>query len=1331
MADILGLASQAAQAYRSALATISENIANANTEGYSRRNIQLKQNPSPDSANVLSKSSGAGGGVSVGNVRRAYSSFLEASSRRATSSYHALSSQKKLLDQLERMVLRSETDMGKFVQGFFTAAQNLMNSPGSVPSRTVFLNSSETLVRQFGNQVGELKKSIASGMEDLKQNAKELTEYARRLFEINEKLRMPIKAGEQAPNFLLDERDRLLSKMSEYSNLSVKETSSGAVYVYLSDRAAGVPLVSPEKYYKMTARYSNEQVNYIMDPGGLNVVATDVSGGKFYGVAQYFAQAQNVIDKLNSLAQSFAENVNKLHAEGIDMKGNMGGQLFRTNKVNVESGYANIGAPYMTAKIVNDPLIKREEAYRLTYQEASNMWSLEIGTRDDEGNFIEDKKREPVLFHREYDYHGVRFQMGGEPKSGDSFIVSYEKNAALALSMAFDDPKLVATSGTHVVKNTDNNRGKGKLQLESRKIDTDKDSKNLPVLDKVLKDNVSPGASTRQNRTGLLARIPAGTRNFKIRSLNSYSGASFEMPAHQLRALGPRPALTMELDGVRHKFTLDFYGGFPTSALQLADKLNNNPDFKNAGFEVSIRGANLEITNKRSSNMANVMFSDTSRGRERVVAEGQLSLGQRNFNSTVTSELKTRDVPKINTFSIKVNGKLHTYDFAPVSTKRDLVYKMNNMDAQGRSVSDIHFQKFRNLGLRAEYDEVNDRIVVSPKIRHQSEDMSQVTSDKRQRTQFNADTVRLLLNGSDHTFNIGTHARSLSPDQLRDRLNDNPQFRRLGMTAEVKSGRLFVTRMVNLKLESPSFQERTSKIHTIPEYDLANVKSYTIRADGSTQTMNFKPISGQTPAIRLDNLRTQMNTEFQKLQMPIRAYISDDGRGITVRRSAGSSMVIETGFFSDANGQILSKSRSMGIDHGVNGESTVGRRGSDVHIFSRNGRHIAGPKPLTQEEQAEIFASAESKARYGMVASAKYVSTYLNKPRGQNYRDIDITRHQDLYKIDKQLTDEKRVKIIAFPGTNMRHVDVDTKRMYPGATYQMSITADAMKTPFNPEGVITVYLSDKETAGKSASDISHMFEQRFKAELRKERVSDRIQVLRDGDNVSFRNLTGKQIDVSMETTSRVRQSIELSEPAKEDYLIITTGKNTSREFVSSYDKGEPLKDFADNQLKIVFTGKKSFDVYDKNTDTSLASYDYVEGRAYKVLGISFSLNGKMESGDSFEINSNKDGAGDSTNLKQIVDLQKKSDILGPGSGTFQSIYNESRTRFASMIKTQAVSLEASKVMYEQALKQNDGVKGVSLDREANDLLRMQQAYSAAARVMQSSKELFDTLLRSV
>jgi flagellar hook-associated protein FlgK len=59
----------------------------------------------------------------------------------------------------------------------------------------------------------------------------------------------------------------------------------------------------------------------------------------------------------------------------------------------------------------------------------------------------------------------------------------------------------------------------------------------------------------------------------------------------------------------------------------------------------------------------------------------------------------------------------------------------------------------------------------------------------------------------------------------------------------------------------------------------------------------------------------------------------------------------------------------------------------------------------------------------------------------------------------------------------------------------------------------------------------------------------------------------------------------------------------------------------------------------------------------------------------------------------------------------------------------AISQTALKVVNEQAMKSRDEISGVSLDKEAADLIRYQQAYQASAKVLQIASQLFEAVLR--
>jgi flagellar hook-associated protein FlgK len=82
----------------------------------------------------------------------------------------------------------------------------------------------------------------------------------------------------------------------------------------------------------------------------------------------------------------------------------------------------------------------------------------------------------------------------------------------------------------------------------------------------------------------------------------------------------------------------------------------------------------------------------------------------------------------------------------------------------------------------------------------------------------------------------------------------------------------------------------------------------------------------------------------------------------------------------------------------------------------------------------------------------------------------------------------------------------------------------------------------------------------------------------------------------------------------------------------------------------------------------------------------------------------------------------------PSGQTLHEGYSQQSSRIGNVARQAGIAQSALEVVYQQALQARDQVAGVSLDEEAADLIRFQQAYQASAKVMQTATSLFDTLL---
>ena len=193
-------------------------------------------------------------------------------------------------------------------------------------------------------------------------------------------------------------------------------------------------------------------------------------------------------------------------------------------------------------------------------------------------------------------------------------------------------------------------------------------------------------------------------------------------------------------------------------------------------------------------------------------------------------------------------------------------------------------------------------------------------------------------------------------------------------------------------------------------------------------------------------------------------------------------------------------------------------------------------------------------------------------------------------------------------------------------------------------------------------------------------------------------------------------------------------------------------------VQIVFTSETSFNVLDgenpANVITSVSGVtDYTDLLAqaeasgvpawpasFSALndypGYDFSLQGKPVAGDSFTISYNTDGSYDNTNALSLASLQKQGlTKLSTNSVSQPRTLHESYSTLVSRVGEDAssasIALQAAEAMKVQSTDWFDSVSGVSLDEEAANLVRYQQSYAAAARILSTAQELFNTILSSV
>ena len=148
---------------------------------------------------------------------------------------------------------------------------------------------------------------------------------------------------------------------------------------------------------------------------------------------------------------------------------------------------------------------------------------------------------------------------------------------------------------------------------------------------------------------------------------------------------------------------------------------------------------------------------------------------------------------------------------------------------------------------------------------------------------------------------------------------------------------------------------------------------------------------------------------------------------------------------------------------------------------------------------------------------------------------------------------------------------------------------------------------------------------------------------------------------------------------------------------------------------------------DGATTTHTGSAPFKAGASYSFSGVNVTMSGIPQEGDSFGIAANVSGTADTRNIQALGALQTKN-IFNGASATFQSAFAQTVSAVGNKTREVQVNASAGGALLKQVQGAAQNVSGVNLDEEATNLLKYQQAYQAAGKVMQIANTIFDTLL---
>ena len=326
MADLLSTGISGVRTYQRALATVGNNIANVDTDGYSRQRLDIA-----DKTSVNEGGLNIGNGVTAVRVQRSYDSFVAENLR---SSQSQLSKHQTTLDyttQLENLLADQQLSLSSSVDGFFAAVQEVSVSPSSGSARQNMLNLAQTTASQFNTVGAQLARIEQTSYNDIQAKVSQLNQFASQLANINSSLNKASNINKQ-PNQLLDLRDTFIQDMSKLMRVVAVERANGSVDVHMGDVPSGQYLVQGNKSNRVTIARSAtnpEEAVLMATVGNSSQALNQPVGGSIAGIAEFRGHALTSLrNELDALVQVFVGEVNAAHTLGIDAQGQFGGDLF-------------------------------------------------------------------------------------------------------------------------------------------------------------------------------------------------------------------------------------------------------------------------------------------------------------------------------------------------------------------------------------------------------------------------------------------------------------------------------------------------------------------------------------------------------------------------------------------------------------------------------------------------------------------------------------------------------------------------------------------------------------------------------------------------------------------------------------------------------------------------------------------------------------------------------------------------------------------------------------------------------------------------------------------
>jgi flagellar hook-associated protein 1 FlgK len=324
----LNTAASALYASQRAIDITGQNVANANTEGYSRQRVDLQSIGGNLVPAVWSVSNQVGQGVDSDQVTRIRDAFLEARAQAEHATTANLTAQSATLTGIEQTFQEpSTTGIQSMLTNMWAGWSDIANNPTDPGARAQLLQRTQTLVAGLHSVAGSLDGQWQNTRDSVQTMLTDVNATAKSIADLNQAIKRATQSNLPS-NELKDKRDVLVLKLSDQIGATAMPAGDGTLSVVVG----GVTLVAGNSALALTLAGTHDSADVATDPpkivtapGGTPVQTGGTAQGQLATLTSLIPRYQN---QLTAIARQLATQVNAGHAAGYDLSGNAGEPMF-------------------------------------------------------------------------------------------------------------------------------------------------------------------------------------------------------------------------------------------------------------------------------------------------------------------------------------------------------------------------------------------------------------------------------------------------------------------------------------------------------------------------------------------------------------------------------------------------------------------------------------------------------------------------------------------------------------------------------------------------------------------------------------------------------------------------------------------------------------------------------------------------------------------------------------------------------------------------------------------------------------------------------------------